>query len=222
MTTMMGTAACAKPITSSAFIKSNSSSINLATSNNADNYNYIYMIRHGEKVTDDSFGLSPSGINHAQCLANTYFPNFIYGKPNYVLAEESGTDRAMETGGIIAHKLKVDIKGIANRGNFKKVDNKILEVLPKYNRVLVVWENNAIPKLGQLIGCSKCNAWNYDPTSGIHNGHLFNSTWVFKYPRKNSYSLDSISKYNVEFQVFNQNWNGTVCENTISNNYRTY
>ena len=46
----------------------------------------VYLIRHGEKPSDGSDGLSATGLERAQCLTNVFGPNSGYNI-GYILAE---------------------------------------------------------------------------------------------------------------------------------------
>jgi hypothetical protein len=200
-------AVCIGVATSKAPTKSSSKS----SDKSEPQYNYVYFIRHGEKTTDKDFGLSPIGFSHAHCLSKDYFKNFPHGAPRYAIAKMSNTERPIETATIIANKLGIQSTDLSARLKIKGTADLILDKLAEHHRVLVVWENNAIPKLAQALGCKNCKSWNWDPTSKKHDAHLFNSTWVLRFPRQKSYNLDEINELDVKFQDFDQNFNGTDC-----------
>lgn len=47
----------------------------------------VYLIRHGEKPSNGSTGLSAQGLERAQCLKNVFGPSSGYDI-GYILAEE--------------------------------------------------------------------------------------------------------------------------------------
>ena len=51
----------------------------------------VFLIRHGEKVNDDSIGLSADGESRAKCLANKFSEPAL--KPEYVIGTPPHTAR---------------------------------------------------------------------------------------------------------------------------------
>lgn len=187
---------------------------------------YIHIIRHGEKLKDRDFGLSPIGVKHAECLAGYYFHNFPTGRPDFAISKMSPTERPVETMNIIASKLNINSIHLSSHSKINEISSTILEKLNTHNSILIVWENTFIPKLAQKLGCVSCLAWNYEPTSKHHDAALFNSTWTLIYPNKKSYHISKVPDYNVEFMDYDQNFqqiNGTwICVNPYTYFYREY
>lgn len=47
----------------------------------------VYMIRHGEKPEDDSVGLSPEGVQRAQCIRSVFGAGSQYNI-GHIMAQE--------------------------------------------------------------------------------------------------------------------------------------
>ena len=47
----------------------------------------VYMIRHGEKPEDDGVGLSPEGVQHAQCIRSVFGSGSQYNI-GHIMAQE--------------------------------------------------------------------------------------------------------------------------------------
>jgi hypothetical protein len=56
----------------------------------------VYLIRHGEKPTDDGAGLSPTGEQRALCLTSVFGPDSSYNI-DYILAESYDSGNSPET-----------------------------------------------------------------------------------------------------------------------------
>jgi hypothetical protein len=185
---------------------------NTVKSKDKGKYNYIYIIRHGEKTSDSDFGLSPIGFEHAHCLVK-YFKHFPFGAPKYSITKISATQRPVETTTIIANKLDIGIEELPNDMKLFHVSKYIKDKLNNYNPILVVWENNEIPIIARNLGCKKCKSWNYDPRSRKHDPKLYNSTWVLRYDRINNYN---------NFYDFDQNFSNNICLNDTNYYHRTF
>jgi hypothetical protein len=184
-------------------------------------YNYVYMIRHGEKVSDADFGLSQIGLDHLHCLADHYFESFPMGAPKYAITKISTTDRPAISATIIANRLNIPILSLPSQ-KVSKIASSILDKLNEFHRVLVVWENNEIPTIAQALGCKQCRSWNYDPISKIHDAQLFNSTWVLRFPVMPAYDLKSMDKLNFKFTDYDQNYLNGTCHSKFVYKFRSF
>jgi len=190
--------------------------------NNDDKYNYIYLIRHSEKVSKDNFGLSPIGVTHSNCLIN-YFKNFPLGIPKYSITKMSNNERPIQTANIISNKLNIENLKLPQDYELKQDAKIILEKLAEYENILVVWQHHLhIPTLANILGCQTCNSWSSNPTSEITDGKLFNNTWVMRYPKLKSYCLENVDQYKVELFVFDQNFEDEICKMDFNYVYKKY
>lgn len=194
--------------------------INFVSAN--DEQKYIFIIRHGEKNFDAEMGLNEVGFKHANCLADYYFGSFPLGTPEYGMAKSSRTIRPIETLDIIADKLNISTINCTKNEAITDVAKSVLKNLREYNNILLVWENNIIPKLATALGCTTCRAWNYNPMAKKHDAHLFNSTWVLTFPYRRDYRLRDVGDYKVTLRVYDQNFINNECEPQFEYTFRQF
>jgi hypothetical protein len=135
---------------------------------------YLYITRHGEKITDSIPGLSIQGIIRSNCMVN-YFRNFPLGIPNIIYAESSKSQRAIITATPLSIELDIPILVTRNKllysiqHNIKHNTDKI---------ILAIMEHWDIVKLARDMGCTQCKSWSYNPTTGRDNNKIYNIVWI--------------------------------------------
>ncbi|KAK0538642.1 hypothetical protein OC834_000356 [Tilletia horrida] len=98
--------------------------------------NEIYLIRHGEKTSDDSVGLSTQGQQRAQCLRNVF-----------------GRSSTYRIGKIFAQDLGLTVDTSCDRDDIDCVHDKIHAFADKSSLdILVCWEHDALEDIGKAIG----------------------------------------------------------------------
>lgn len=142
------------------------------------NETWIYLIRHNEKYTDQSLGLSLSGEKHAFCLVN-YFTNFPFGRPQISFAEKSKEGRAQDTLLPLSFFLNISLLADYDKTKIDHFIKDIYKASVKYNRILIAYEHHFIPVVAQKLGCTLCQGWGMNPLIDKTQGSIFNLTWVF-------------------------------------------
>ena len=114
----------------------------------------VYLIRHGEKPSDGSDGLSAQGQQRAQCLRNVFGASSQYNI-GYIIAEQpksSGSrERPLETVEPLAQDL-----GLTPDTSCTKTDQKcVRDLVRDYNgegNILICWEHGELTDIVDALG----------------------------------------------------------------------
>lgn len=178
----------------------------------------IYLIRHCEKYSDNSNGLSIDGDAHSVCLVS-YFESFPLGKPQCVYGATSKTMRSIHTIVPISIELKIPMHGSWRSSRIKNAVDDIYGYLSRYDTILIAWEHHMIPKLATALGCVNCNSWNIDPRSSQTMNQLYDITWVLDYKdvriNNNTVSFTESPK----LYTYNQNFDKGTCRDIANFTY---
>ncbi|KAL9934654.1 hypothetical protein V8E36_006429 [Tilletia maclaganii] len=118
--------------------------------------NKIYLIRHGEKTSDDSVGLSSTGQQRAQCLRNVFGANSGYNIKK-IFAQKYKSDgsrvRPYQTVQPLAQDLGLTVDVGCDRDDIDCVHDAIHAFASKSTAdILVCWEHDALEDIGASIG----------------------------------------------------------------------
>ncbi|KAJ5812656.1 hypothetical protein N7474_008957 [Penicillium riverlandense] len=114
----------------------------------------VYLIRHGEKPSNGSTGLSAQGLQRAQCLRSVFGASSDYDI-GYIMAEtpkkDGKRDRPYETVEPLAQDLGITVDTSCDRDDSKCVK----DVVKDYNgegNLLICWEHDALTDIVQELG----------------------------------------------------------------------
>nr|POE63714.1 hypothetical protein CFP56_04617 [Quercus suber] len=131
----------------------------------------VYLIRHGEKPSDGSNGLSAQGMQRAQCLRNVFGASSQYDI-GYIMAEtpkSSGARaRPYDTVEPLAQDLGLNVDTSCDRDD----QDCVADVVESYNgsgNILICWEHDALTDIVKALGDK--NAPDYPDNS-------FNIIWT--------------------------------------------
>ncbi|KIJ42125.1 hypothetical protein M422DRAFT_254819 [Sphaerobolus stellatus SS14] len=122
--------------------------------------NTIYLIRHGEKVDDDTPGLSARGEQRAQCLPSVFGPSSSFNL-GYILAEKpkaSGARiRPLLTVTPLAAKLGLTVDTRCDRDDPDCVAAAVNVFAKKDNtkNILICWEHDTLTDIEDSLGVSE-------------------------------------------------------------------
>ncbi|KAK0549747.1 hypothetical protein OC845_002997 [Tilletia horrida] len=118
--------------------------------------NNIYLIRHGEKPSDGSAGLSSTGEERAQCLRNVFGANSGYNiQAIFAQAYKSdgSRDRPYETVEPLAQDLGLNVDTSCDRDDINCVAD-LVNNFASYSSgdILICWEHEELGNIGAAIG----------------------------------------------------------------------
>ncbi|KAG0037868.1 hypothetical protein BGZ83_003292 [Gryganskiella cystojenkinii] len=121
----------------------------------------VYLIRHGEKPSDGSVGLSATGVQRSQCL-RTVFGNSSQYDISYIMAQQY--DSAADLGLTIDHSCASSDSSCVKKavGNYKGSGN-----------ILICWEHTALSNLAKALG---------DNNAPSYPNNLYGQIWTDLYP----------------------------------------
>ncbi|KAF8309201.1 hypothetical protein DL93DRAFT_2118097 [Clavulina sp. PMI_390] len=139
--------------------------------------NFVYLIRHGEKPSDGSNGLSDQGEERAQCLVNVFTPAQGYNI-GYIMAEtpkSSGArERPLETVTPLAESLGLTVDTSCDRDDPDCVADAVAAFAAISDQdVLICWEHDALTDIVESLGIKKKDAPDYPDDS-------FNIIWTLQ------------------------------------------
>ncbi|KAE8210611.1 hypothetical protein CF327_g5545 [Tilletia walkeri] len=118
--------------------------------------NQIYLIRHGEKVSDDSVGLSSQGQERAQCLRNVFGRSSGYniGKIFAQAYNSDGSrDRPYETVLPLSQDLGLEVDTSCDRDDINCVHDAVHAFADQSGAdILICWEHDALSEISAAIG----------------------------------------------------------------------
>ncbi|KAE8225554.1 hypothetical protein CF319_g1714 [Tilletia indica] len=118
--------------------------------------NQIYLIRHGEKVSDSTVGLSSQGQQRAQCLRNVFGRSSGYniGKIFAQAYKSDGSrNRPYQTVLPLSQDLGLKVDTSCDRDDINCVHDAIHAFAAQSSAaILVCWEHDALEKIGSSIG----------------------------------------------------------------------
>ncbi|TVY28757.1 hypothetical protein LHYA1_G002205 [Lachnellula hyalina] len=119
--------------------------------------NTVYLIRHGEKPEDDKeHGLSPQGLERAQCLRNVFGTSSGY-YIDYIIAERPKSDgsrnRPLMTVQPLADDLGITVDTFCQRDDFSCVAKLVFDHDKfRSGNVLICWEHDALTDIVEALG----------------------------------------------------------------------
>ncbi|KAI0395719.1 putative phosphoglycerate mutase family protein [Xylariaceae sp. FL0594] len=116
----------------------------------------VYLIRHGEKPSDDSqTGLSPRGEQRAQCLRSVFGAASGYYNVGYILAQtpEANGQKARPylTVQPLADDLGLAVDTSCDRDDAKCVKDAVEGYMGQGN-ILICWEHKQLNNLAEELG----------------------------------------------------------------------
>jgi len=129
------------------------------------------IIRHGEKISDSSSGLSSKGMARAYCLVNAFGNNGTYATPEKIYAqsptEKQQSTRPRDTVEPLAKILNIQLTLSYTSGQIKKLTKNIMNTSEEV--VLVSWSNDNIPEIAEKFGINSPPYW---------NSEVFDDIWM--------------------------------------------
>lgn len=114
----------------------------------------VYLIRHGEKPSDGSNGLSAQGQQRAQCLVNVFSSSSGYNI-GYILAEQPKSDgsreRPVETVTPLANSLGLSVDTHCDRDDSDCVADAVNGYTGDGN-ILICWEHGQLTNIVEALG----------------------------------------------------------------------
>ncbi|PWY66780.1 hypothetical protein BO70DRAFT_433096 [Aspergillus heteromorphus CBS 117.55] len=114
----------------------------------------VYLIRHGEKPSNGSDGLSAEGFERAQCLTHVFGPDSSYDI-GYIIAEQpesdGSRDRPYETVYPLAEELGLTIDTSCTKKDTKCV-KKLVDDYTGSDNILICWEHGELKKIVKKLG----------------------------------------------------------------------
>ncbi|KZP26838.1 hypothetical protein FIBSPDRAFT_909115 [Athelia psychrophila] len=122
--------------------------------------NTLYLIRHGEKPSNGSDGLSAQGVERAQCLRTVFGDSSSYDI-GYIMAETPKSDGSRARPYDTVLPLATDL-GITIDTSCSKTDAKCVKKAVKAyagtsgsKNVLICWEHGELTDIASELGVSK-------------------------------------------------------------------
>ncbi|KIM80195.1 hypothetical protein PILCRDRAFT_9750 [Piloderma croceum F 1598] len=119
--------------------------------------NTIYLIRHGEKPSDGSNGLSAQGEERAQCLRNVFAAGSQYDI-GYIMAQayksDGSRERPYETVLPLAGDLGLTVDVSCDRDDSSCVEKAVKAYAGTSNSksVLICWEHDELTDIADALG----------------------------------------------------------------------
>lgn len=115
----------------------------------------IYLIRHGEKVSDDVVGLSADGRRRAQCLANLFSQG--NKKVDAIITQDYKSDgrriRPYDTVKPLARRLGLTIDHHCDRDDDDCAADTVAKAAKNgAQTILVCWEHDALSDIADKLG----------------------------------------------------------------------
>ncbi|OJJ95766.1 hypothetical protein ASPACDRAFT_55043 [Aspergillus aculeatus ATCC 16872] len=114
----------------------------------------VYLIRHGEKPSNGSTGLSAQGVERAQCLRNVFGADSAYNI-QYIMAEAPKSDGKRDRPYLTVLPLAEDL-GITVDTSCAKTDAKcVKKVVENYTgdgNILICWEHGELTDIVEELG----------------------------------------------------------------------
>ncbi|KAJ5618617.1 phosphoglycerate mutase family protein [Penicillium herquei] len=114
----------------------------------------VYLIRHGEKPSNGSDGLSAQGLERAQCLKNVFGPDSGYDI-GYIMAETPKSDgkrqRPYDTVEPLAEELGLTVDTSCSKTDYSCV----ADVVDNYSgsgNILICWEHKGLSEIVEELG----------------------------------------------------------------------
>ncbi|KAF8954294.1 hypothetical protein BGZ46_002966 [Entomortierella lignicola] len=116
----------------------------------------VYLIRHGEKPSDGSNGLSSDGEKRAQCLRKVFSSSSDYNI-GYIMAQAYKSDGSRERPYLTVKPLAQDL-GLKVDTSCDRDDPKcVKKAVGKYSgsgNILICWEHDALTDIVESLGDS--------------------------------------------------------------------
>ncbi|THH10438.1 hypothetical protein EW145_g1330 [Phellinidium pouzarii] len=118
--------------------------------------NTVYLIRHGEKPTDGSDGLSAQGEERAQCLVNVFGTSSDFNI-GYIIAEKpksSGArERPLQTVTPLAQSLGLTVDTSCSKKDSSCVADAVADFAKTSNsNILICWEHGELTDIAEALG----------------------------------------------------------------------
>ncbi|KAJ5931046.1 hypothetical protein N7466_006539 [Penicillium verhagenii] len=114
----------------------------------------VYLIRHGEKPSNGSDGLSAEGLERAQCLTNVFSASSAYDI-GYIMAETPKSDGARDRPYLTVEPLAEEL-GLTVDTSCGKTDYScVKDVVDAYDgdgNILICWEHDALTDIVSELG----------------------------------------------------------------------
>lgn len=127
----------------------------------------VYLIRHGEKPSDGSNGLSAQGMQRAQCLRNVFGASSQYDI-GYIIAEQPKSDgsraRPLETVQPLAQDLGLTPDTSCDRDDSDCVAD-LVDGYDGNGNILICWEHGELTNIVHSLGAKNSNSPEYPDDS---------------------------------------------------------
>lgn len=114
----------------------------------------VYLIRHGEKPSDGSNGLSAQGVQRSQCLVNVFGSSSSYNI-GYIMAETPESDgsraRPLDTVTPLANSLGLTVDTSCGRDDSDCVAN-VVDNYGGSGNILICWEHGQLTDIVEALG----------------------------------------------------------------------
>ncbi|KAI1747824.1 hypothetical protein F4782DRAFT_519429 [Xylaria castorea] len=134
----------------------------------------VYLIRHGEKPSDGSTGLSAQGEERAQCLRTVFGAASAYNI-GYILAETPDDDGTRARPYLTVEPLATDLGLTVDTSCDRDDDKCVQDLVDSYDgpgNILICWEHNELNNIAEQLGAK--NVDNYPDDS-------YNLIWTQPY-----------------------------------------
>ncbi|KAF7885969.1 uncharacterized protein EAF02_004478 [Botrytis sinoallii] len=131
----------------------------------------VYLIRHGEKPSDGSNGLSALGLQRAQCLRNVFGNESNYDI-KYIMAMTPKSDgertRPLDTVQPLATDLNITVDISCDRDDADCVANVVNQYEGEGN-ILISWQHGALTDIVKALGDENAPKW---------KKHAYDTIWT--------------------------------------------
>jgi len=114
----------------------------------------VYMIRHGEKPRDAGTGLSPQGVQRAQCLRSVFGTGSLY-HIGHIMAQKYKSNgkrkRPYDTVVPLAHDLGLTVDVSCDRDDEECVAHIVRHYKGSGN-ILICWQHDQLEKIAEGMG----------------------------------------------------------------------
>ncbi|OJJ50255.1 hypothetical protein ASPZODRAFT_90240 [Penicilliopsis zonata CBS 506.65] len=135
----------------------------------------VYLIRHGEKPSNGSDGLSAAGLERAECLTHVFGPESDYDI-GFIMAEQPKSDgsrqRPYDTVLPLAEELGLTIDTNCTKKDYDCVADTV-ENYEGEGNILICWEHAALNNIVEALGVSSYSNYPSD---------AYNLIWTDPYP----------------------------------------
>ncbi|KAI8945240.1 hypothetical protein F4801DRAFT_140415 [Xylaria longipes] len=121
----------------------------------------VYLIRHGEKPSDDGTGLSAQGEQRAQCLRNVFGASSKYNI-GYILAQTPKDDGKRNRPYLTVKPLADDLGLTVDTSCDRDDEGCVQDLVDDYNgskNILICWEHDELNNIAEQLGAKNVDSY---------------------------------------------------------------